>query len=87
MIAELPRPWGAMAAGLLLVGCAAATVKQQPAAAARDDRACVTGTRISSSEPCASPGRVYSDRDIQNTGATTAAEALRLLDPSITISR
>ena len=86
MIADL-RPLGAIAAGLLLVGCTAATVKPQPAAAARNDRACVTGTRISSSEPCASPGRVYSDKDIQNTGATTAAEALRLLDPSITVRR
>jgi hypothetical protein len=78
---------GAIAAGLLLVGCTAATVKPQVAAAARNDRACVTGTRISSSEPCASPGRVYNDKDIQTTGATTAAEALRLLDPSITVSR
>jgi hypothetical protein len=78
---------GAIAAGLLLVGCTAATVKPQAAAAARDDRACVTGTRISSSEPCASPGRAYSDQDIQNTGATTVAEALRLLDPSITVRR
>jgi outer membrane cobalamin receptor len=78
---------GAMAAGLLLVGCTAATVKPQAAAAARDDRTCVTATRISSSEPCASPGRVYSDKDIENTGATTVAEALRLLDPSITVRR
>jgi hypothetical protein len=81
------RSWGAIAAGLLLVGCAAATVKPQAATEARNDRACVTGTRISSSEPCASPGRVYSDKDIQNTGATTAADALRLLDPSITVRR
>jgi len=88
MIADL-RPLGAIAAGLLLVGCTPATVKPQPAAAAANDRACVTATRISSTEPCASPspGRVYSDKDIQNTGATTAAEALRLLDPSITVSR
>ena len=86
MIANL-RPLGAIAAGLLLVGCTAATVKPQPAAAARNDRARVTATRISSSEPCASPGRVYTDKDIQSTGATTAAEALRLLDPSITVSR
>jgi outer membrane cobalamin receptor len=78
---------GAIAAVLLLVGCTAATVKPQAAAAARDDRACVTATRISSSEPCGSPGRVYSDKDIQNTGATTVAEALRLLDPSITVRR
>jgi hypothetical protein len=86
MIADL-RPLGAIAAGLLLTGCMAATVKPQPVAAARNDRACVTGTRISSSEPCSASGSVYSDKDIRNTGATTAAEALRLLDPSITVSR
>jgi hypothetical protein len=86
MIADL-RPLGAIAAGLLIVGCTAATVKPQPAAAARNDRACVTGTRISSSEPCASPGRVYTETDIRNTGATTVGEALQLLDPSITVRR
>ena len=81
------RPLAAIAAGLLLVGCTTATVKPQPAAAARNDRGCVTGTRIPSSEPCTSPGRAYSDTEIQNTGATTAGDALRLLDPSITVSR
>ena len=81
------RPLGAITAGLLLVGCTAATMKPQPAAAARNDRGCVTGSRIPSSEPCAAFGRAYSDKDIQNTGAATAAEALRLLDPSITVRR
>jgi outer membrane cobalamin receptor len=85
MIADL-RPLGAMTAGLLLVGCTAATVKPQPVAA-RNDPVCVTATRISSSAPCGAPGRVYSGQDIQNTGATTVAEALRLLDPSITVHR
>jgi len=86
MIANL-RFLGSIAAGLLLAGCTAATVKPQAAAAARDDRGCVTGSRIPSSEPCAAFGRVYSDKDIQTTGATDAAEALRLLDPSITVRR
>jgi hypothetical protein len=83
------RPLGALAAGLLLIGCTASNVKPQPysATAERSDRPCVTGTRISSSEPCSAPGRVYTDKDIQNTGATSAADALRLLDPSITVSR
>jgi len=85
MIADL-RSLGAITAGLLLVGCAAATVKPQPMAA-RNDRACVTGTRIPSTEPCTSAGRVYSDKDIQTTGATTTGDALRLLDPSITVRR
>ena len=86
MIADR-RPLAALAAGLLLVGCTTATVKPQPAAAARNDRGCVTGTRIPSSEPCTSPVRAYSDTEVQNTGATTAGDALRLLDPSITVSR
>ncbi len=86
MIADR-RPLAAIAAGLLLVGCTTATVQPQPTAAARNDRGCVTGTRIPSSEPCASPGRAYSDTDIQTTGATTVGDALRLLDPSITVSR
>jgi len=86
MIADI-RPLAAIAAGLLLVGCTTATVKPQPAAAARNDRGCVTGSRIPSSEPCAAFGHAYSDKDIQTTGATTAGDALRLLDPTITVSR
>ena len=86
MICDI-RPLAAIAAGLLLVGCTTAAVKPQPARAARNDGACVTGTRIPTAEPCTTAGRVYSDKDIQNTGATTAAEALRLLDPSVTVHR
>jgi len=86
MIANV-RFFGAVAAGLLLVGCTAATVRPQAAVATRDDRGCVTGSRIPSSEACAPFGRVYSAKDIQTTGATDAAEALRLLDPSITVRR
>ena len=86
MIADT-RLLAAIAAGLLLVGCTTATVKPPPAAATRSDRGCMTGTRIPSSEPCSSFGRTYSDTDIQNTGSTTAGDALRLLDPSITVRR
>jgi outer membrane cobalamin receptor len=83
------RPLRAIAAALLLAGCSAANLKPQPhPASASNDGACVTASRItSSSEPCSAAGRAYTDKDIQRTGATTAAEALRLLDPSITISR
>jgi hypothetical protein len=88
MIADI-RTLAAIAAGLLVVGCTGAMVKPQPApaAVAGNDRACVTGTRIPSTEPCGSAGRVYTDKDIQTTGATTTADALRLLDPSITVRR
>jgi len=53
-------------------------------------QACVTptGSRIPvKRKECAQPGRSYGRDDISITGATTAAEALRLLDPSITIHR
>jgi hypothetical protein len=86
MIADI-RPLAAMAAGLLLVGCTAAAVKPQPATTGFNERACMTGTRIASSAPCAASDRVYSDKDIQETGATTTGDALRLLDPSITVRR
>ncbi len=86
MIGDI-RSLAAIAVVLLLVGCTAPSVKPQGAVVAGDERACVTGTRISSTEPCASSGRVYTHKDIQNTGATTTGDALRLLDPSVTVSR
>ena len=47
-----------------------------------------TGTRIAVREhECAAFGRSYTGEAIRNTGATTVDEALRLLDPSITIGR
>lgn len=45
-----------------------------------------TASRIPSKD-CAAPGRAYSGEDIQRTGAPTTADALRMLDPSITVSR
>jgi hypothetical protein len=53
-------------------------------------QACVmqTGSRIPvKRKECVHPGRSYSKDDISTTGADTAADALRLLDPSITIHR
>jgi hypothetical protein len=83
------RPLRAITAGLLLAGCTAANVKPQPPAASaeRSDRTCLTATGSRISAPCSAIGRAYSGEDIQRTGATSAAEALRLLDPSITVSR
>ena len=34
--------------------------------------------------PCGGPGRSYSGKQIDITGASTASDALRLLDPSVT---
>jgi hypothetical protein len=36
--------------------------------------------------PCLGTGRSYSQTDIEQTGKTTAAGALRNLDPSLTIT-
>jgi hypothetical protein len=45
-----------------------------------------TATRIPVKEgDCAGFGRTYTQQDIQRTGATDAAQALRLLDPSLTV--
>jgi hypothetical protein len=73
-----------------LAGCAAAprapdTVVSSTAAAPRFN-CLTTGTRIPLKQgECANaPGRVFTQDDLQRTGATTASEALRMLDPSFT---
>jgi hypothetical protein len=46
-----------------------------------------TATRIPMSHAkCAAFGRTWTDQDIKTTGATDSAQALRLLDPSITVT-
>jgi hypothetical protein len=37
--------------------------------------------------PCSATGHTYTDGDIKRTGASSVGDALRLLDPSITIHR
>jgi hypothetical protein len=45
-----------------------------------------TATRIPVKErDCAGFGRTYTQQDIQRTGQTDTAQALRLLDPSLTV--
>jgi len=74
----------------LLAGCAAAprapdTIVSSTARAPRFN-CLTTGTRITLKEgECSNvAGRVFSQDDLQRTGATNPAEALRLLDPSFT---
>jgi hypothetical protein len=79
-------------AGGTLFGCAttAENAKPKPAAtAAAKDPSCLTetGSRISGASKCRGFGRSYSSDDIERTGQTTAADALGLLDPSITVHR
>jgi hypothetical protein len=46
-----------------------------------------TATRIPlNPSDCAAFGHAWTDRDLKTTGATNAAQALRLLDPSVTVT-
>ena len=46
-----------------------------------------TATRIPMSPAeCAAFGRVWTEQDVKSTGATDSAQALRLLDPSVTVT-
>ena len=93
MIAYL-RVTSAIATVLILAACAATTADVKPKAAApgavAQNPACLsqTGSRIAGNNGnCSAIGRSYSSDDINRTGSTTAGEALRLLDPSITVHR
>jgi hypothetical protein len=87
------RVTSTIATVLVLAACAANTAAVKPNAGAAgtvaQNPACLseTGSRISSDEYCKAIGRSYSSDDISRTGSTTAGEALRLLDPSITVTR
>jgi hypothetical protein len=79
-------------AGVSLFGCAstAENAKSKPAvSAAAKDPTCLTetGSRVAANEKCRGFGRAYSSQDIDRTGKTSAADALALLDPSITVHR
>jgi hypothetical protein len=80
-------------AGAALFGCAttAENAKAKPAvsAAAGKDPTCLTetGSRLAGNSKCRGFGRSYSNEDIERTGQTSAADALALLDPSITVHR
>jgi hypothetical protein len=80
-------------AGVSLLGCAttAESAKSKPAvsAAVVKDPTCLTetGSRITGTSKCRGFGRSYSNQDIDRTGQNSAADALALLDPSITVHR
>jgi hypothetical protein len=61
---------------------AAATATVPPAGCVAD-----TATRIAvSPRDCAGFGRVWTDQDVKSTGATSAGQALRQLDPTVTVT-
>jgi hypothetical protein len=82
-------------AGLMIAvalsGCATTAgnnaAKPAATATASKDPTCLqdTGSRITSpGSKCRGIGSSYSSDDIDRTGSTSAAEALRLLDPAVT---
>jgi len=83
----------AIAAVLALTACAASNgVKPDPAATAAlaQNPACAPqGSSRTAANPanCTGFDRPYSSDDIARTGATTTGDALRLLDPAITVHR
>lgn len=79
---------GLVIAGAALLGCV--TSKPPVTAVATTDPSCLTdtGSRISTGPgKCRGIGRSYSSQDIQRTGVTSAADALSLLDSSVTVHR
>ncbi len=80
-----------IAAGFMLCGCATSSSNSIPPASAMvSDPHCLTetGSRMSVGKSnCRGFGRSYSNDDIAKTGQTSAAAALGLLDPSITVHR
>jgi hypothetical protein len=88
------RAAASMLATLALFGCAATSQnlnsKPPATAAAAKDSSCLTqtGSKIVSDKPnCMAFGRSYSSQDIDRTGATSAGNALAIMDPSITVHR
>jgi hypothetical protein len=68
--APQPRPDASAAAAATARPCALPTASRLPA---KPD------------ECSATPGRTYSDTEVQQTGQTNVADALRMLDPSVTV--
>jgi hypothetical protein len=78
----------AVAAVLTLAGCASTSGTKPTAAVVDHNSGCLTSTasRIPvTSADCTAIGRSYSSEDIERTGATSAAGALRLLDPGLSV--
>jgi hypothetical protein len=76
---------------LAVAACASNRPAGTPENAAQASKAlpsgCVsqTATRIPlSPSECAAFGHVWTEQDVKRTGATDAAQALRLLDPTVT---
>jgi hypothetical protein len=83
-----------MVTGIALFGCVATDGgkgKPPTSAGLSKDPSCLTDTGSRITPPpgsqCRGIGRSYSNEDIQRTGSTSAADALSLLDSSVTVHR
>ncbi|MGB6353341.1 MAG: hypothetical protein WBF21_05135 [Steroidobacteraceae bacterium] len=77
---------GVISAAFVLTGCAMPSARTSAATARNSSCLTSTGTRVQvAGSDCSAIGRAYSSEDIDRTGATTTADALRLMDPSVTI--
>jgi type 1 fimbria pilin len=86
------KSWRVSGATTMLLAACATTPHANTAANVQgrgvQDPSCLhdTGSRIANpTERCRGFGRSYTDKQIDETGATTVGEALRLLDPSIQV--
>jgi hypothetical protein len=74
---------------LLLAACATTPTARPTAQTAKPPAGCVasTGTSLPTKPTsCTAPGNSYSSKDLQQTGAVTVPDALRRLDPDVTIT-
>ena len=74
---------------LALCAAACSSPRAKPEAARQPPAGCIaeTATRIPvSPQDCAGIGHVWTDKDIKSTGATSAGEALRQLDPTVIVT-
>jgi hypothetical protein len=82
---------GSIAAALALGACASISgnTRMTPVAAAQP-AGCVSQTGSAIPAPpgkCAGFGNTYTREDIEHTGQTTAGGALRMLDPTVAVTR
>ena len=70
-----------------LAACAPAPTRQTESMASSPPAGCVhTASRIDSkNDDCPGFGHSYTQQDIQHSGGADTAEALRLLDPTLTV--
>jgi hypothetical protein len=84
------RTCAALLAALSICGCATPNSPPPNTAGRPLSSSCLTSTGSNipagPGRDCIATGRSYSQTDIEQTGKTTVAEALRNLDPSLTIT-